>query len=88
MTPADEQRLSIAIGKLIALVPPEDPVNRRALLKDLAPKFKGVGMEELLDSIARHCEALGRPLSNERDRNADLKPSLWRPKPRRGGSAK
>jgi hypothetical protein len=88
MTPAEEERLSITIRKLIALVPPKDPINRRALLKELAPNFKGVGMEELSDWIVRHCEALGRRLSNERDSNADLKPSLWRPKPRGGGHAK
>ena len=32
--------------------------------------FESVSLEELSDAITRHCEALGRELSNQRDRSA------------------
>ena len=35
--------------------------------------FESVSLEELSDAITRHCEALGRELSNQRDRSASFK---------------
>ena len=74
----EEQRLSIAIRGLLEQVPPDQPVRKVAVLKELGPKFDRVSIEELTDALARHCSALGRRLSNERDKSADIKRSVRR----------
>jgi hypothetical protein len=87
MTPNEHQRLSIAICNLLAVTPADPPVNRRALIKDLGPKFEAVSLEDLSDAITRHCEALDRKLDSKRRRSADLKrPRRLKPYKRvRGG---
>jgi hypothetical protein len=76
MTPDEEQRLSIAICRALAVTPPDQPIDRRSLMKDLGPMFEGVSLEELSDAITRHCEALGRELSNQRDPSATFKSAV------------
>jgi len=76
MTPDIEQRLSIAICRALAVTPPDQPIDRRSLMKDLGPQFEGVSLEELSDAITRHGEALGREFINQRDRDATFNRAL------------
>ena len=81
MKPHEEQRLSIAIRRLLEMMPPDQPVIKLAVLKELGPKFEGVSIEEFTDVLARHCKASGRKFSNERDGASNLRRSLRRPRP-------
>ena len=75
----EEQRLSIAIRGLLQQVPPDQPVRKVAVLKELGPKFDRMSIEDLTDALARHCSALGRTLSNERDKSAHRRRAkFWR----------
>ena len=76
MSPDVEQRLSIAICRALAVTPPDQPIDRRSLMKDLGPQFQGISLEELSDAITRHCEALGREISKQIDRGATFKRAL------------
>ena len=66
----EEQRHSIAIRALLEQAQPDQPVRKVAVLIELGPKFDRVSIEELTDALARHCSALGRRLSNEKDKSA------------------
>ena len=61
-------RLSIAIRGLLENMPANKPVSKHALLRELAPKFHGLWLEEFANGLARHCEAMGaRSAANETD---------------------
>jgi hypothetical protein len=74
----EAQRLSSAIRGLLEKAPPDQPVRKFAVLKELGPKFERMSIEELTDALVRQCKTLGRKLNNERDKSADIKRSVRR----------
>ncbi len=65
MNDDEEQRLSNAIRDLLGHMPAEKQVSMRELLKELAPKFERVSLEDLSDALAKHCTASGRRFSKD-----------------------